>query len=111
MVQHFRSTTRRVRAALLSLVCLSVSAPASAGLYEDFLRAADAGECLENVTYRMVQRLGPAKAGGVVAAALRALSAREREQRGLGCDGDIATQAIAAGADPDDVLEATAAGL
>jgi hypothetical protein len=95
----------------LSLASLSAAAPGAASLVDEFLRAADAGECIESLTYRTIQRQGPAAAAAVVGAALAALAQREQQQRALGCDGDIAAQAIAAGADPDDVLAATAAGL
>ena len=97
--------------AVLFALLAPVPAGATGDLCREFLQAADSGECIENVTYRLVIRLGPDHAASVVSAALRALSERESQQRALGCVGDIATQAIAAGADPDDVLEATAAGL
>ena len=84
---------------------------ATADLLAGFLRAADAGECIEDVTYRMIAGPNGGQASEVVAAALNALSLRGDQQRALGCDGDIAAQAIAAGADPADVLRATAAGL
>lgn len=94
-----------------SMVMMLASTPVIAGLLEDFLRAADKGECIEDVTYRMVEHRGATHATEVVAAALSALAARTEQQRSLGCDGAIAAQAIAAGADPADVLAATAAGL
>lgn len=81
------------------------------GLLDDILRAADQGQCIEGVTFQMIKQRGPAEAAIIVQTALVALSQRERQQRSLGCAGDIAAQAIAAGADPDQVLEATAAGL
>jgi hypothetical protein len=93
------------------LIALLAASPVSAGMFEDFLDAADAGECIEDVTFRLIRREGPAQADAVVAAALSALAARTEQQRALGCDGDIAAQAIAAGADPADVIKATAAGL
>jgi hypothetical protein len=80
-------------------------------MLDEFLRAADQGHCIEGVTFRLIQRQGPAEAATIVREALVALSQREQQQRSLGCAGDIAAQAIAAGADPDEVLEATAAGL
>jgi len=101
----------RGRLLALSLASLSAAASSAASLVDEFLRAADNGECIESVTYRAIQRQGPAGASAVVGAALAALALRQRQQRALGCDGDIAAQAIAAGADPDDVLAATAAGL
>jgi hypothetical protein len=59
----------------------------------------------------MIRDQGTARAAGIVHAALVALALHQQRQRGLGCSGDIAAQAIAAGADPDEVLHATAAGL
>lgn len=83
----------------------------AAPLVDDFLRAADSGECIETATYRMLKDTDGANPGAVVAAALEALARREQAQRAMGCDGDIGAQAIAAGADPEAVLPATAAGL
>lgn len=83
---------------------------ASAGMYEDLLAASDAGKCIETAAAEMVQA-NPDSATDIVAVALRAASQREAQQRALGCKGDIAAQAIASGADPDQVLEATAAGI
>ena len=78
---------------------------------EDFLRIADQGHCIEAFVFRNIQQRGPAQARAVVRAAAGALAQRSPQQRSLGCEGDIAAQAIAAGADPDEVLRATAAGL
>ena len=89
---------------------LSVTALAGP-LLDDFLDAADRGRCIEGVTYRMISEHGAANASAIVTAALEAYRKRERQQRALGCTGDIAAQAIAAGAEPEQVLEATAAGL
>ena len=85
--------------------------PAVAGLVDELLAAADKGQCIEAATFQMIQRRGPSNAGPVVQAALAALARRERQQHALGCDGDIAAQAISAGADPEQVLKASAAGL
>jgi len=94
------------------LCALSTAGAATGGgLLDDILRAADQGQCIESVTFRMIKQQGPANSATIVKTALVALSQRERQQRSLGCAGDIAAQAIAAGADPDQVLEATAAGL
>ncbi|MBT8039943.1 MAG: hypothetical protein KJN78_06860 [Gammaproteobacteria bacterium] len=92
------------------LAALILPIPAGAALLSDFLAAADRGECIEGVTFRLIQR-GPDDAARIVEAALEALGHRQQQQRLLGCAGNIAAQAIAAGADPDQVLEATAAGL
>lgn len=95
-----------IASAALLLPAASLGTP-----LEEFLAGADQGQCIESVAYRMIQRRGPAATVGVVTAALDALQRREQQQRALGCEGDIAAQAIAAGADPELVLEATAAGL
>jgi len=95
-----------------ALVAMTWLSPvATAALLDDFLAAADRGQCVEGVTYRMIRERGPANAAHIVEAALEAHTLRARQQRDLGCKGNIAAQAIAAGADPDQVLEATAAGL
>ena len=106
---------RLLKPLLLPVACLCLlpvaGAATGSGLLDEILRAADQGECIEGVTFRMIQQQGPAEAGIIVKTALVALARREQQQRSLGCAGDIAAQAIAAGADPDQVLEATAAGL
>lgn len=96
---------------LLILASLQASVPARAALLDDFLAAADAGLCVERVVFRLLQQAEPDDAAAVIEAAIAAQTLRERQQRTLGCEGDIATQAIAAGADPAQVLRATAAGL
>jgi hypothetical protein len=90
---------------------MSLVSPAMAVLLDDILAAADRGQCIESVTFLMIQDRGPAHAAGVVEAALQAYGQRKQQQRALGCAGDIAAQAIAAGADPGQVLKATADGL
>lgn len=98
--------------AVAGLWALSPAGAATGGvLLDDILRAANQGECIESVTFRMIQQQGPAQAAVIVQTALRALAQCEQQQRALGCTGNIAVQAIAAGADPEEVLEATAAGL
>lgn len=111
MVRTAPFFARHAWAVLASMALMSLSVSATADLLEEFLRAADGGECIEHVTYRMVEQHGVTRAAEVVTAALGALAVRTEQQRALGCDGDIAAQAIAAGADPTDVLSATAAGL
>ena len=88
-----------------------VASSASAALVDDLLAAADAGQCIEIAAAGMITAQGADKAGDIVTAALQAAAQREAQQKALGCKGDVAAQAIAAGADPDDVLGATAAGL
>ena len=93
-------------------VCVPLwAAPVSDPLLEEFLRAADQRQCIENVGFRIIRKRGAGNATAVVHAALAALAERQGQQRALGCTGDIAVQAIAAGANPEQVLEATAAGL
>ncbi len=99
---------RAAQAACLAVVLLT---PAVAALLDDFLQAADNGECIESVTYRMIRFYGVGQTEAIVMDALKALSLRETQQRSMGCLGDIASQAIAAGANPEKVLAATAAGL
>lgn len=76
-----------------------------------FARASEDGQCIESVTYRMLDEQGTAETRAIVRSALNALARHADRQRALGCPGDIAAQAIAAGADPAVVLSATAAGL
>ncbi len=97
--------------AVVLVAAVSLTPVAIAALLDDFLAAADRGQCIEGVTYRMIRENGPADAARIVEAALEAHAQRASQQRDLGCKGNIAAQAIAAGADPDQVLEATAAGL
>ena len=97
--------------AVAFVVMASLSSAATADLLDDFLSAADRGQCIEGVTYRMIRERGPTDAAHIVELALEAHARRASQQRDLGCKGNIAAQAIAAGADPDQVLEATAAGL
>lgn len=92
------------------VLCVAQAACAAVSV-DDILRIADQGQCIESVTFRLIRQQGPAHAAGIVHAALLAMAQRDQQQRSLGCEGDIAAQAIAAGADPDEVLKATAAGL
>ena len=80
-------------------------------LVEHFLKASEGGQCIESVTYQLIGKRGTQSTTLIVQSALIALSQHEQQQRALGCTGDIAAQAIAAGADPTEVLQATAAGL
>ncbi|MGB5776941.1 MAG: hypothetical protein WBP89_20015 [Sedimenticolaceae bacterium] len=99
----------RLAAAGASLAC---GAPSAMGAQlDDFLQAADRGGCIETEVYRTIRAQGPEHTGDILHAALLAMAQRRAQQRAQGCDGDIATQAIAAGADPGHVLQATAAGL
>ena len=94
-----------------SLSVVLIATATSASLLNDFLRAADEGQCIESVVFQKIRQRGPEQAGAMVRAAVAALAERGQQQRALGCEADIAAQAIAAGADPDEVLRATAAGL
>ncbi len=104
---------RATRKHLLAAITVGsvISHAACATTVEEFLVAADSGQCIESVTYKHIESRDKSEAGAIVANALAALSRRAEQQRALGCDGDVAAQAIAAGADPNEVLDATAAGL
>ncbi len=78
---------------------------------DDLRLAAEDGKCLESVVADMIKAQGVEKAKDIVQAAYTVLSEYGEQQRAAGCSGDIGQQAIVAGADPNDVLEATAAGL
>lgn len=93
----------------LAVSCAAL--PAAAAMLDDFLAAADQGRCIESVAYQMIRQHAATEAPQVVRSALVAHARRTRQQRTLGCEGDIAAQAIAAGADPQLVLDATAAKL
>lgn len=101
------------RTAFLAMALLGITwAPSvMASTVEDFLKAADNGQCIESVVFKKIHSSDRKQTRSVVANALAALTQRAEQQRALGCDGDIAAQAIAAGADPGEVLDATAAGL
>lgn len=103
-------TSPRLWPGLLALLA-SGGVGADALSVELFVAAADRGQCIETEVYRLIRERGPDDAAAVVQAALEAHAQRAKQQRLLGCAGDIAAQAIAAGADPDQVLQATAAGL
>jgi hypothetical protein len=113
-----KTAYRRLNQLLLSGVCvvlLSAAAEAAAmapsALVLELLNAADHDQCIENLVFQTIRQNGPQLASAVVQAAAIAQAQRAHQQRALGCEGDIAAQAIAAGADPDVVLKATAAGL
>lgn len=95
---------------LVAAGAMFAASTASADYFEDLLVAADDGECIEVAAAVMIES-EPDKAGEIVSAALQAVSLREEQQKALGCQGDVAERAIAAGADPDLVLGATAAGI
>lgn len=94
-----------------ALCCTAALARSEAQWLDYFSSAADAGQCIESVTFTAIRQAGDVPATPIVQSALRALALKADQQRALGCAGDIAAQAIAAGADPDAVLAATAAGL
>ncbi len=96
---------------VLLLLLPWTSGVAAAPSVGDFLKIADQGHCIEALVFRKIEQRGTAQARAIVRAAASALAQRAQQQRSLGCEGDIAAQAIAAGADPDEVLRATAAGL
>lgn len=112
MARDYQSGYRFASLMLGLTVCVPLSAaPAGDLLLDEFLHAADQRQCIESAGFRIIRQRGAASATAVVQAAMAALAQRQRQQRALGCAGDIAVQAIAAGANPEQVLEATAAGL
>lgn len=96
---------------LLSAACLLVPAVAVAWTQADFVAAADQGQCIEDLVYQQIRSAPSGGAADLIKAAVEALGERTQQQLQLGCEGDIAAQAITAGADPVVVLEATAASL
>ena len=109
---HLSDTVAALRRYLRVSAAMGLLVPAAAAaLLDDFLAAADQGQCIEGLTFRLIEERGPADASRIVEAAIEAYRQREHQQRVLGCSGDIAAQAIAAGAEPEQVLQATAAGL
>lgn len=107
----------RISGFLLAVGLILGAATASAADLDDkylsrLLLAADEGRCIEDEAVEMIEEQGPDTAGPIVEAAVLALAQREQQQQLLGCTGDIAEKAIAVeGVDPNDVLEATAAGI
>jgi len=92
-------------------VLMAASSLAVADVTADLRLAADQGKCLEAAVADMIQAQGADKAQEIVSAAYAVLGEVEQQQKALGCTGSIGQAAIAAGADPNDVLAATAAGL
>lgn len=110
-MSHRHHSSQRLSGFALLLLLACVGDALATPLMADFLRTADQGHCIEALVFRKIQQLSPGQARAIVRAAAGALSERASQQNSLGCEGDIAAQAIAAGADPDEVLSATAAGL
>ena len=102
---------RKLVKATFAVVAIGMAQSAAAALVDDLLLAADDGQCIEIAAADMIRTQGPEQASTIVQAAMEALAQRELQQQALGCTGNIAGEAIAAGADPNDVLAATAAGL
>ncbi|MCB1723097.1 MAG: hypothetical protein H6959_01370 [Chromatiaceae bacterium] len=113
MARHINSSIVLFAGHVLALLTCAGTALAddSAAWLQRFLAEADRGHCIEGAVYNAIRENGAGSATAVVQSALRALDQRAEQQRALGCAGDIAAQAIDAGADPDAVLAATAAGL
>jgi hypothetical protein len=95
--------------AFAAMMVASVGAMAAA--IDDLRLAAEEGKCLESVVGELIQQQGTAQAQEIVSAAYAVLAEYSEQQRALGCSGNIGQAAIAAGADPNDILAATAAGL
>ena len=99
-----------MKKALALSVLLTLSAVTKADVVDDVRNAALANQCLESVVSQLIQARGLGQAANIVAAAYLVLGELANEQKSLGCTGDIGQAAIVAGADPAEVLEATAAG-
>lgn len=67
-------------------------------------------QCLEAITAALIKQRGLGQASNIVAAAYLVLGELAEQQKSLGCTGTIGQAAIVAGADPGEILEATAAG-
>lgn len=104
-----RSGPRSWTLCLALLIC--TVAQAVSQLLDEFMAASDRGQCIESVTFRLIEQHGPGRAEEIVHTALIVAAQRRSQQLALGCAGDISVQAILAGADPERVLKATAAGL
>lgn len=90
---------------------MAASAAVMADTQADLRLAAEQGKCLEAAVADMIQAQGADKAQAIVSAAYAVLAEVGDKQKALGCSGNIGQAAIAAGADPNDVLAATAAGV
>ena len=91
-------------------ILLALSAVANAAIVVDVRNAALDNKCLETVVSDLIQAQGLENAANIVAAAYLVLTELDAQQKALGCTGAIGQAAILAGADPNEVLEATAAG-
>lgn len=96
---------------LVVAAMMAASATAMADATGDLRAAAAAGTCLETAVGDMVKTQGADSAKEIISAAYAVLAEVGDAQKAAGCSGNIGQSAIAAGADPNDVLEATAAGL
>lgn len=90
---------------------MAASAAVMADTLGDLRQAAADGKCLEAAVADMIKAQGTGKAQEIVSAAYAVLAETSEQQKALGCSGNIGQAAIASGADPNDVLAATAAGL
>lgn len=96
---------------LVVAAMMAASASVMADTLGDLRQAAAEGKCLETAAADMIQAKGNASAQEIVSAAYAVLAEVGDQQKAAGCSGNIGQAAIAAGADPNDVLAATAAGL
>jgi len=99
-----------MRKAIAFSALLAISATAGADVVDDVRNAALNDQCLESVVSEMIQTQGLEQTANIVAAAYLVLGELDQQQKALGCNGNIGQAAILAGADPAEVLEATAAG-
>lgn len=91
---------------LLTMVgILALSSTAFAGIYEDLQKMTAGGQCIEQAVADMVAANKGKNAGAIVSAAYALIAA---EGIGEGCTGNVGQAAIAAGADPNEVLAAAA---
>lgn len=88
----------------------ALSSTVLADITEDLLKMVEGGKCLEAAVADMVAANQGQGAGDIVSAAYALLPIVAEQQQKLNCTGNIGQAAIAAGADPNEVLAATAAG-
>lgn len=88
---------------------LLLGSVANAGIVEDVRNQALADVCVENIVTSMIQERGLGQTANIVAAASLVWGEVGEQQKAMGCTGNIGQAAIAAGADPAEVLESAAA--
>ncbi len=109
MADRCRNRVIEMKKTLMAAVLVTFSTLAGAGIVEDVRNEALADKCLENVVSEMIQAQGLEQTANIVAAAYLVWGEMGEQQKALGCTGNIGQAAIAAGADPAEVLESAAA--